>query len=322
MKIYAMILSVLGLLVGGCAAADQAQMGNAASDGGVVAAPGSDQRPVGYVGGKAIHRGDLWALLVEAKGGEVLSELILDRQIARALSDRGETIEPATVDQEKSLLLATLDADSDQAQRLLGELRQRRGLGEHRFRKLLKRNAGLRLLVQDEVEVSDAAVDQAYQLEHGPRYEARLIVTGSLVNATELVRRARAGESFIDLAIAHSSDASRAQGGLIGSVSLVDPTLPKAVRVALGALEPGQVSDPVALERGFAVLRLERKVEGTGVDPDQVKAKLTEKVRRRVEWVLMQRRARTMLSEADVVVLDPLLHTDWQRRRGKLLGGR
>ena len=178
---------------------------------------------------------------------------------------------------------------------------------------LLTRNAGLRLLVQDDVEISDAAIDQAYWFEYGPRYEARLIVTDSFQEAAGLVRRARQGESFIDLAIAHSKDLSRAQGGLIGPISPVDPTYPQVVRTTLQLLVPGEVADPVALEEGFAVLRLERKIEGQDVELDDVKDVLARRVRRRVERMLMQRLARTMLGEADVIVLDPGLHNSWKR---------
>lgn len=276
---------------------------------------------LGYLNGQPIHWSDLQAPLVESGGGQVLGEIVLGRMIDQKLGERGLRVGQEMIEREKSLLASTLHDDPDQVQRLLDELRGRRGLGEHRYQQLLVRNAGLRLLVQGEVEVSEAAVAQEYELAHGPRYETRLIVVGSLPVAAGLVKRARAGESFTDLAIASSTDVSASQGGLLGAISLADPSFPEAVRQTLRAMVPGQVSDPVALDAGFAVLRLERKIDGSGVELEPVRGELSQRVRRRVERMLMQRLARAMLSESDLVVLDPLLQVSWQRQREQALQG-
>ncbi len=283
-------------------------------------AVGGSGHIVAYVHGRPIHRTDLLPGLIEAAGGTVLAEQVLDQMIHQRLTGLGQVVEPEHIDQERALLAHTLDSDDpNRAQRLLRQLRQRRGLGEHRFQRLLVRNAGLRLLVQDQVEISDAAVQQAYRLEHGDRHEVRLIVTDSLVQATGLIRRIHAGESFIDLAIAHSTDASRAQGGLLGLISLADPTFPKAVRTTVAGLQTGQVGGPVALDDGFAVLKLERIEAGNQIAFDQVRSALRIRVRRQVERMLMQRQVRAMLNDADVIVLDPLLETSWRAHHRQML---
>lgn len=274
---------------------------------------------VAYLGGEPIRWADLQESLLEAAGGEVLTDLVLDRLIQGELARRGLTITPAMAAHEREVLTQSLNDDQPRAEQLLADLRRRRGLGDARFNRLLQRNAALRLLVQDEVAVSDAAVDQAYQLRYGPRVEARLIVTDSFQRAADLVHRAREGESFIDLAIAHSTDSSRAQGGLISPFSLADPSMPKAVRTALSALDPGEVSDTVALDDGFAVLRLERVTEPLPVAMEDVRDELTQAVRLRVEQMLMQRQVRAMLSEVDLVILDPILDSSWRRHHRQSL---
>jgi len=278
--------------------------------------------PVAYLDGQAIQWRDLTTALVESAGGQVLAEMTLDRKLGRKLRQLGQKIDESHLATERVLLAETLDKqDPDRAQRLLRELRQRRGLGEYRFRQLLIRNASLRLLVQDQsaVEISDAAIDQAYQYEHGPRYEARLITTESYIQAASLVRRVQAGESFVDLAVAHSTDSSRVQGGMLGPISVVDPTYPKAIRATLAALQPGDISDPIALEEGFSILRLERIVPGDGVALELVKEALENQVRRRVERMLMQRLVRTMLDDVDLTVMDPHLDKSWQLHRRLIL---
>ena len=61
------------------------------------------------------------------------------------------------------------------------------------------------------------------------------------------------------------------------------------MRTTLQSLGPGEVADPVVLDESFAVLRLERKIDGQGVALEDVKAALARRVRRRVERMLMQR---------------------------------
>ncbi|MCE9591353.1 MAG: peptidyl-prolyl cis-trans isomerase [Planctomycetes bacterium] len=272
-----------------------------------------------FIHGDAIAWSDLQPSMVESAGGEALSEFILQRGIEQRLASRGAKISDEQVDAERTLLVKSLNPDPNTATRLLNDLRERRGLGERRFDELLRRNAGLRLLVHDEVKITDAEVRAQYELDYGPSFEARLVLTDTLQQASEVVRRVRAGESFIDIALRESRDESRVRGGLLPPVNPADATFPDAVRAALAGLKPGEVSDPVAMERGFAVLKLERKNEGRGVVFDDVKGELTERVRLRVERFRMGQLARTILNESDVTVLDAGLQRSWTQQKQRLL---
>ena len=272
-------------------------------------------RPVAHIDGQPVLWRDMLPALTEHAGGAVLAELVLDRQVRRQLTKRGLEVTAEHVDGERVIMRETLHADVEKGRQLLAELRRRRGLGALRFAQLLQRNAGLRLLVRDQVQVAEPDVRQAYAIEYGERYEARLLVVASAVLASRIVHEDAAGRPFVDLVMAHSTDASRVAGGLIGPVSPVDPTYPKALRQALSQLAPGQVSPPVALDRGFALLKLLRKTEAQDVPFDDVKEVLAAQVRRRQERRLMQRLARTLLDEANVVVSDPALRKSWDQQQ-------
>ncbi len=295
---------------------DSGQSGGTANDSGNGGgSTDEDGRTVLYVEGTAVPWRQLEQPLLEAAGRQILVETIVDQIVLRQVARRGRRITDAMVEREKQLMLETQSPNPDQAQRLLNELRRRRGLGEARFKTLLRRNAGLRLMVADEVEVTPMMVRQAFEYEYGPRYEARLIVVGNLRKANEVHSQAQAGASFIDLAIEHSTDPSRAQGGLLSPISPVDPTWPAAVRKALEAMNAGEISQPIALENGFAILKLERKIDGQPVSFDDVKEGLAQRVRLRSEKLLMEQRVRALLAEARVVVLDPTLHEYWQEQQ-------
>jgi len=281
--------------------------------------PAEAAKPVAYIDARALTDADLRAPLYEAAGGRVLADLVLDRAVAQALTDRGLSLEAADLEAEKRRLLETLSDDPDTAARLLQELRNTGGLGESRFEALLRRSAGLRRLVADRVAVTDAAIKRQYLLRHGPRYRVRLLVTASAEEANKLRRRAVGGESFSDLAAMHSIDPSAAQGGLLSPISPADAGYPQAVRNALPKLDAEAVSPVLALGDRFAVLKLEDKIEADGMALDDVRNELAAAVRRRRERLLMEQQARELLAAAEVVVLEPALKAAWQRQRDRLL---
>jgi len=281
---------------------------------------GRDGSPVvALVEGQSVRLGVLEPMLIEAAGGQVLGEWVLTQAVMRRLQKRGITLSDADLQREKTLLQDQIDSDANQSVRLLDQLRARRGLGPVRFAMLLKRNAGLRKLVADEVQVTEARVDQAYAQRYGPRTLVRMILTGTLKGASDALRRAKAGESFIDLAIELSEDSSRQAGGLLPPITAGDATWPKALRQTAMQLEPGQLSDPVSLDDGWAVLRCERKIPAQNVDRAAVADELRRDVRLGLERTRMQRLASVLLQEADVTVLDSELDKAFQRQRAELV---
>lgn len=278
-------------------------------------ARGPVERPIAYVNGLAVTNLDMKAPLIEAAGGTVLSEVVLDRVIREKLTQANLELTPERIEREKALMLATMSADPNDAARLLEAMQTRRGLGEQRFESMLYRNAGLRLLIQDRVEIVPSLLRQAYELRHGERYRVRIIVAESLQQAGALHDRAESGESFSDLAARHSTDPSAAQGGLLSPINLIDPTYPSALRQALKSLEVGDVSDLIAADDRFIIMKLEEKLPADAISYEGALPQLVRTVRLESEGQLMQQAARAMLTEAKVVVLDPALNKSWRTQQ-------
>lgn len=72
-----------------------------------------------------------------------------------------------------------------------------------------------------------------------------------------IVKRLRAGADFTELAKVHSGDASADKGGDLGYVH--QGMLPEPAQVAVDKLKPGEISEPVFLLEGVAVLRLDER---------------------------------------------------------------
>ncbi len=281
-------------------------------------------RPMAFINGETITAADLHAPLIEAAGGQALAELVIDRVLRDRLAEAGLTLTPEQLDAERQLLISTFDAaDDDEAARVLRELRRRRGLGEQRFTSLLRRNAAMRALVRQQVNVDEQALRRAYELAYGEQYVARIIVVPTLQEAARLREMLRDPEaSFADLAVKRSSDPSAVQGGLLPPISPADDEVAKVIRDTLVRLdERGErVSDPVSVPSGYALVSLERKEAAESVEFADVRDRLAETVRRSAERVLMQQLARELLAAANVVVLDPALANGWTQQKDAMLG--
>jgi parvulin-like peptidyl-prolyl isomerase len=276
-----------------------------------------DARPAALVEGRIVDWGELRPLLNEAAGADVLGEVILDLMLAPALDDAGILITTQDLDAERALFYDTLSSDPDMAARLAKQLRARQGLGRRRLNKLLRRNAGLRALVRDRVEITDEAVRRMYEIAHGPKRQPRLMIAPSLTDAQAAVNRVSAGEMFADVAVELSTDTSAARGGLLEPISRADASYPLALREALWALEPGEVSRPVFLGDRYAVLTLVRVVEGDGADFDAVRPRLERHVRLNQERILMDDLARRLLADANITIIDDELMWSWDSRKDR-----
>ena len=283
----------------------------------------SSDRPIAYLDGKAVTQAQLYRQMVQAHGGEALAEILLDRAVRARLKQEGLELEPAAIDAERAKLLASMDPDPNQAARLLREMRDQRGLDEAKFSSLLKRNAGLRSLVRDQITISDVAIRQAYEFRYGKRYEIRLITMDKLDALARARKEVISGASFTDFAITLSTDSSARQGGLLSPISPADPTYPKAIRDALPQLRmhdaTTRLSQVIAMSEGYALLWLEKINAPVEVPSlDEARPRLTVLVRDELERVRMRQLARTLIEQADVVVLDSALGQSWRRQRGAI----
>ncbi len=235
--------------------------------------------------------------LVELGGATALRDAFLDDAIAQALAERSITIGPDAVDRERTLLSESLDPDPNIAERLLGEIRARQGLGPVRFEALLRRNAGLRALVQPDVRMTEDAIARQHEVMHGAKRVCRVIAVPSVAQAEEIRRQLEAGASFSDLATQRSTDPSGSRGGLLPPVSRVDPTWPQPFRDALFALPIGSISAPTLVDRDYLIIRAEEERSANGLTLASTRPAVEAALRQAQERVLMEELARRLLGE-------------------------
>jgi parvulin-like peptidyl-prolyl isomerase len=276
-----------------------------------------DGRPVALINGAGVPWSELRPRLLESAGAEVLADWILDQRLTAALLDAGIRIAPRMLEVEQDRLLDRLAEDPGEAARLLAELRDSRNLGPVRFEALLRRNAGLRALVADRVIVTEAQIRAAFDVAHGPRRQVRLMTLSDLATASRVRAELLAGDRpFAEVATERSTDLSAARGGLLDAFSELDPGLPDVIRRAAFTLEsPGDISPPVLLPDGAALLQLVRIVPADEVTREAGRPDAERAARLSAERVAMERLARDLVQGSAVTVLDPSLRDAWERRR-------
>lgn len=285
--------------------------------------PTSSEETVAVVSNRTIPASAVFPSLGEAAGGEVLEEVILDHLLAERMTREGYTLSEEDIEREGELLRRSLarasGADPRQAGDLVNDLRSQRRLGPVRYRNLLRRNAMLRTLVRDSINIDEGQVELIYQVVHGPRVRARVIVVADEREAIALRRQLAVTPEpgrFAELALQRSTDPSGALGGLLEELSTLDPAYPATVRGVLNELNEGEISDVVAIDNGYAVLLLEERIPPDGVRYESVRDELYGDVRLARERVEMDRYARNLLNNARITVFDDSISWSWQTRRG------
>ena len=270
---------------------------------------------VALVDGKALRASELMGPLFEMAGGEVLYEYLLDRRLERELESKGLLVTDAEVEAEREILLAQFSDDPDRSRQILREIGERRGLGPRRMKGMLWRTAALRVMIRDQVVVSESMVAQAYEDRGAEQSVCRMILVPTLREAQEVVTQLEGGASFIELAEKWSTDSSRVQGGLLPPIAPWDVSFPRSITAVASGLAVGARSDPIVMDNGYAILLCEKKIRPTVGTMEEEEGAIRTELRLGLERAEMDRLARTLVEVVEVQVLDADLNRAFERRR-------
>lgn len=285
--------------------------------------PGAAPRTVAIIDGLRIRADQVNTFAAEAAGSVALEEVALDTLLDREVASSATTL-PANASQtELEYLVAAITADgniaSDQTGLILERLRRQRGLGPARFEALLTRNAKLRALVANSVNVTPEDLGTALEVEFGPRVRARIITVATRDLAADLRTRLTAAETetlttFARLASQFSTDPSAASGGVVEPMSPADISLPGALRQAITDPPLGLLPEAIDTPRGWTLVYVEEKSPAQPKPTDAAVERVRTKARRRLERIAMDRLGRQLMEQAKLTVLDDAVRWSWETR--------
>lgn len=311
----AVLVATIALVSGGCGSTDWNPTGGLEQTEPLRA--GDAERPLAIVSGAPVRAADLVPVLAELAGADAMRELALDRELERELADRGIDLTESQIEAERVRLEASIGS-GESSQAVTSALLRTRGIGPHRFAALLRRNASLRALVEPPQEVTDDALQVAFEVRHGPKRRVR-VASFPTARQAALAKReivAASGTAGIaaamsEIASARSIDPTARVGGLLGDVSIADPGLPAELRQAIGAGEVGRLSDIIATDTGFVIVLVESDVPPTGVDVTEVEQELRRAMRIRSERLAMESLAEDLLRRSQITPVHPGLRWSW-----------
>lgn len=139
------------------------------------------------------------------------------------------------------------------------------------------RKLALRALAFNQIEVTDAEIQEQLEFEFGPRVQVRQIVVDTKAEIDQIMATLKtAPEEFERLAKRYSVDANSASmGGLLPPVRQ-NSGFAEFEKVAF-ALEPGQISEALHIAEKYVVIRCERRFPAEEI-PAENRAEFEERI--------------------------------------------
>jgi peptidyl-prolyl cis-trans isomerase SurA len=283
-NLFLAALSVL--LLSGPAPAEVLERVVAKVNGDIVTLSEFQARQVAAVQAAGLSTEDRIERFLRENNARILQEAVDDLLLVQKAQEQGMRLRPEYV---KEIIDGIKQENHITSDDELQQQLRREGMSLDELKRNIERSVMRRQLLSRELEakivVSDDEVRADYEAHRseydrpGSLHLQEIVVktqSGSQTLATDLVRRARAGEDFAELARAYSAAPTRAAGGDLGRLNHGDLT-PDIEKVAF-ALPVGGVSDPLPTPEGFRILKVVEKTEATQVPFDEVKAEIRKRV--------------------------------------------
>jgi len=255
-------------------------------NGGIVSQSEFEQRQIAAVQGARIGPAEIEKYLRD-NNSRILQEAIDDLLLVQRAGELGFKVPASYVDETIQGIKKdnNIPSDSD-----LQEQLRREGMTLSDLRRNIERQVARRWVLQRELEGRTAVTEDEARADYqknkaqydkpGTVTLREIVIKGegeaARARAEQVLKRARTGEDFAALARSTSEAASASNGGELGQLSHTD-LAPDLARVVF-ALPKDGITEPLPVEKGFRILKVEDRSEGGLVPFDQVKAEITRRL--------------------------------------------
>ncbi|WP_162162990.1 peptidylprolyl isomerase [Gorillibacterium massiliense] len=235
---------------------------------------------VAVIGDKEINAGALQDKVYQKYSQQQLNQMLDRKALELEAAARSIQVGDDEINKELTTMMEGYNSEDEFYSAMLEQVGMSRDeLREDVFYKLLSEK-----LVTADIVVSDAEIDDyftAHPEEFGDTVQLRLqqIINETLEQADRTYELAQQGGDFSVLAKERSLDVNTANdGGDLGWVDENDPFVPMPIMKAAQTMEIGEISKPLKIDAGYAVIRLsDRKTVNKGSQQE-----LREKVRQQL----------------------------------------
>ena len=289
-------------------------------------APPDAGAAIAVVDGVPVARERVVELLLRGHGVGVLEQIIVLEAARREAAARGLTVTAANVDAEydRALrrLLSPLPAeervpvDREAGERVLKRILSSRNISRDEYMIGMRRNAWLRKIVECDMRFTDDQLEAEFERAYGARVGVRHIQVATLAEAQRIENRLAAdGADFAELARGYSANPNTAPaGGMLRVFSKEDDDVPELMRRTAFALEPGEHSAPLRIDEWYHILKVEERYPPEQAAFHQAHDELEGRLRCRLTEPAMRQLQETLLRQAQVEILDPVLAEEFRRK--------
>ncbi|NIK72163.1 peptidylprolyl isomerase [Paenibacillus sp. BK720] len=240
----------------------KAQAGDTPSD----SDPSRSEGIAATVGGFPITAAELADQLKRQYGDNVLRTLMVHKAIDLEAEAQRLTLSSEEEERELAAMMDGYDSEEVFYEVMKEQLGMTKSDVEEdvKYRLLLEKIAILTVNLS-EVEIENYIAAHPEQFADRLRLHLQWIVTDTKNEASDVLDKLAAGDSFEQLALEYSKDANTSgSGGDLGLIDLDDPFYDADMLEEAGRLQTGESTGPIKVPEGYAVIRvLERqKTEG------------------------------------------------------------
>lgn len=274
----------------------------------------ADGDAVALVNGHPITQRKMVDTLMESHGLQILQQLVVLELAQQETRRRGLRVTSTDVDREFRTALKRIAPEADLQGAALNEEEQRqvldrllaeKGLSFTEFMLGMERNAHLRKIVNQDLQIDEATLREEYARLHGEKVEVRHIRVSDIDGLHEALNRLESGEDFATVARAVSEDPeSAARGGMLPPFSFTDSRIAPQLREQAFSLDEGQRGAPIKVGRWWFLLKLERRLPPENVRFADVRAEVERELRARVVPEKMNELVVELFRKAEIRVLN------------------
>ncbi len=227
--------------------------------GGVLFWQKSQDEIVAKIGDQDIPFSEWFEVLKSEYGHEVLDQLINQAVVSQATEELGILVSDKQIQQELEWMKHGFGTDVEFLEAIGGSLDE------------LKQDIRFNLMLEEiaihDVVVSDAEIEAYYQdnldlFTERASIHLHQIIVDTKDEATQIIKELHDGADFAAIAIEQSTDPfSAGNGGDLGWVTYEDPSVEVEVLEVATDLPLNEISKPIAIFTGYAVIKVEEKRE-------------------------------------------------------------
>lgn len=228
----------------------------------------NNEQVVAKIGSREIKRQELQTALERHYGAELLGQLLDREVISLEGNETGTTIGDAEITRE----LKRMQQGYESEEQFYASMQNQLGLSRQEIKEDVTNKLLLEKLATSHIQITDAQVESYIQahpdeFKQETEYNIQQIIVSTKDQANKVIAALAKGESFEILARDRSlDDATNNTGGDLGWIEGDDPFVAAPVLEAAKLLKAGEVSKPVALTQGFAIVKLKSKREKANPD--------------------------------------------------------